>query len=480
MAERGRLDLGAVAGIVCEETGDATGLIEEMLRTMKHRGTQTGTASLEPTIPSDPQAAIGCASHQNPEARIAASQERAVAVDGSFFETKESSQARFVLAQFKDRSVRSTVASLLGSVGGYSCLILRGKGVLAFRDINGLKSLYVSHYQGNVAFASERKALWKIGLKETERVHPGQLYSTAHRKMTRVSVGSPPRLPQEMPLTLSSASSRLSTLLTKSIRRVTRNVDKVAVAFSGGLDSAVTATLAKIAGRNVELISVGLPGSSELSTADRCAKDLGLRFTLETFATDLLEEYVQRVIWLIEEPNLMKVSIAVPLHWAAMVAAKRGYKVMLCGQGSDELYGGYYKYARTLDEKGPKALRAELYRSVLQASEVNYERDDQATAPSGVELRTPFADREVIKFSLGIPTELKVKPGNDLTRKWVLRDVAKRLGLPEETVWKRKKAIQHGTGVENAIRKIAKSRNLTTDEYLLRVHRDVVRLESMP
>lgn len=359
-------------------------------------------------------------------------------------------------------------------------MILSGNGLLAFRDLNGMKPLYLSHHKGTVAFASERKALWRIGLKVTERTHPGHLYSAAQRKLTEVRIGSLPRLPREVPMSLSRASVQLSSLLAKSIRRVTRKVDRVAVAFSGGLDSAVTAKLASLEDQKVQLISVGLPDSSELSTAERCAQDLGLPFTVETFAPTLLEEYVRRIVWLIEEPNLMKVSVAVPLHWAAMVAAKRGYRVMLCGQGSDELYGGYYKYARTLDEKGLRAVRAELYRSVLQASEVNYERDDQATAPLGVELRTPFADLDVIKFSLGIPTELKVKPGNDLTRKWVLREVAKRLALPDEIVWKRKKAIQHGTGVENAIRKLAKSRNLTSDEYLFQIHQDVIKLESMP
>jgi asparagine synthase (glutamine-hydrolysing) len=257
------------------------------------------------------------------------------------------------------------------------------------------------------------------------------------------------------------------------------NKDSVAVGFSGGLDSAVVAELAKNAAK-VELISVGLVGSSELVTAEKYAHQIDLPVTIEPFEPDSLEDYVRRVVWLIEEPNLMKVSVAIPLHWAAMVAARLGHSVMLCGQGSDELYGGYYKYAKLLDTKGRRALVNALYRSVIQASEVNYERDEQATAPFGVELRTPFADLDVIRFSLTIPSNYKVKAGNDVTRKWILRSVAKGLGLPDDIVWRRKKAIQHGTGVENAIRKLAKNQNLTVDSYLSKIHADVKDLESMP
>jgi asparagine synthase (glutamine-hydrolysing) len=254
----------------------------------------------------------------------------------------------------------------------------------------------------------------------------------------------------------------------------------VAVAFSGGLDSAVTALLAKQANLEVELLSTGLRGSTELQTVEKYAKALDLPISIETYEPDSLDPFIRRIIWLIEEHDLMRVSIAVPLHWAAMLAARRGHSVMLCGQGSDELYGGYYKYAKILDNEGRRALASSLYRSIIEAPQVNYERDEQATCPSGVELRTPFANLEIIDFSFRIPLEFKVKTGNDLTRKWVLRAAALKAGLPDEMVWKRKKAIQHGTGVENAIRKLARKQRLTTDEYLANVGKSISRQEEMP
>ena len=252
------------------------------------------------------------------------------------------------------------------------------------------------------------------------------------------------------------------------------------MAFSGGLDSAVTAVMAKNLGVDLQAISVGLDGSPEISMVEKFADQIGLPITVEKFNSDSLEEYVKRVLWLIEEPNLMKVSVAIPLHWAAMVAARHGHRIMLCGQGSDELYGGYSKYATTLRSKGREALKAQLYRSVIESSLVNYERDEQATSPFPIELRTPFSDPDLIRFSLSIPSEFKVKDGEDVTRKWILREVARAVGVPEEIAWRRKKAIQHGTGVEKAIVKLAKNSELKPDAYLSRTFEDVIKNESMP
>jgi asparagine synthase (glutamine-hydrolysing) len=281
-------------------------------------------------------------------------------------------------------------------------------------------------------------------------------------------------------MTIDKAASELTLHLVRAMRVITRGVDRVSVGFSGGLDSAVTAAIAKRLGKEVELVSVGLVGSSELQTVEGYARQLDLPITVETFNPDLLEGTVKRVVWLIEETNFMKVSVAIPLYWAAMLASRRGHRILLCGQGSDELYGGYSKYARILDTKGRRALTTALYRSVLDAALVNYERDDQAVSPSGVELRTPFADPDLIRFSLTIPTEHKVKKGNDLVRKWVLREAARRLSLPEEIIWRRKKAIQHGTGVENAIRKVARKEGLSIEAYLSNVYTAVARDASMP
>jgi len=461
--------LTAIAGAICK-VNDSRDYVDEMLSALKHRGTQTKTRIIQTQSET---ITIGCASSTQPTFRFNFSPKTTVALDGTLYHVKESNQARYIL------NTVTKVQNPRPAPGGYSAICTRNQQLLAFRDINGLKPLYYAKRKGLVALASERKALWKVGFRDTQRILPGHLYSISSLKLSGKCVARYSR-PVEQRMTIDKAASQLTSHLIRAMRIITRGVNRVAVAFSGGLDSAVTAAIAKRLCKNVELVSVGLSESSELQTAEKYARLLDIPITVESFSPDLLEEYVRRIVWLIEESNFMKVSVAIPLHWASMLAANHGHTIMLCGQGSDELYGGYAKYARILDFKGRRALAGALYRSVLDAALVNCERDDQATSPSGVELRTPFADPDLIRFSLTIPTEYKVRNGNDVVRKWVLRAAAKRLSLPEQLIWRRKKAIQHGTGVENEIRRLSKNRGLSLESYLADIYRQVARDDTMP
>jgi len=469
--------LGAIVDVTTNGGHNTESLLELMLDSLKHRG----TIHEKRTLKEDGYTSIlACATHKSDPPELAQSQTTAVVVDGSFYEHPECGAAEFVHERVaKSSSNLKPLKQILTEIGGFACIIFHKKQTYAFRDVNGLRPLYYAHSKRLTAVASERKALWRVGLKSVQRIPPGYICILSKSSMKKTRVVEFKR-PSERRMSIDEASANLESLLTHSIQRITNKIGKIAVAFSGGLDSALTAALAKRQGVKLEAVSVGLPGSPELSSVETFAQQLDLPITVETFSSDSLEEYVRRVLWLIEEPNLMKVSVAVPLHWAAMVAARRGCSVMLCGQGSDELYGGYAKYARILGSEGRGALVKQLYRSVIESSQVNYERDDQACAPFGVELRTPFSDLDVIRFSLTVPSKFKVKEESDVTRKWVLREVAKHLGLPDEITWRRKKAIQHGTGVENAIRGLAKRQGLTVDHYLLKLYEGVIRLESMP
>jgi asparagine synthase (glutamine-hydrolysing) len=461
--------LTALAAVYTNETQDGEELVRIMLSAMQHRGREPSIVRNE----ENPNITLGLARTLNQQG-ILESDHGTIALDGTFFKHGKKGSAYTALQQ----SLKG-FTSITAIPGAFSLLYAHKNKLQAIRDPNGLRPLYYSHNNSLTIIASERKALWRIGERQVERILPGHLYSVTKQQLAKKSLFKLQR-PVEKRMTMEHASTTLKRLLIKSTQLITNDVKRVAVAFSGGLDSAITALLAKRRNLDVELISTGLTGSQELRTVKKFAQELNLPISVETYEADVLEQYVRRILWLIEEPDLMKVSIAIPLHWAATLASRRGHSVLLCGQGSDELYGGYSRYARILDTEGPRALTTELYRSLVQSPQVNYERDEQATNPTGIELRTPFANLDVIHFSLQLPLKFKVKKGNDIMRKWVLRETARKTGLPENLVSRRKKAIQHGTGVENAIKKLARAQQLTPDAYLWKVYETLRDQEAMP
>jgi len=469
-------NLNGILG-VWATSADNNSIVESMADALKHRGNLRRVESI--TGEKGGSVTLGCIWHEGTVKEFVRTRTTSVVVNGSFYETRSGTSAGRVLRRAGSVSALAAVSEATREIGGFAGLVGQRDRLFAFRDINGLKPLYLAHSPRLTAFASERKALWRVGFKRPEPVTPGSTIGLTRDGIAKRRIVQFSR-PRERKVSFKQASDTVLRLLSTSIRRITRRAGKVCVAFSGGLDSALTAALATEAGVEIEAVSVGLAGSPEILTVEKFADQLGLPIRVETFQADSIEEYVRRVLWLIEEPNMMKLSVAIPLHWAAMVAARHGYDTILCGQGSDELYGGYSKYANTLGLRGREALRNQLYTSVIESSTVNYERDDQATSLFPVELRTPFADPDLIEFSLTIPSEFKVRDGTDVTRKWVLREVARKAEVPEDIVWRRKKAIQHGTGVEKAILKLAKRSGLKPEEYLHTTFRQVGMMESIP
>jgi len=140
--------------------------------------------------------------------------------------------------------------------------------------------------------------------------------------------------------------------------------------------------------------------------------------------------------------------------------------VMLAGQGSDELFGGYKRYLNTYSTLGSEGLEAQLFHDVSTAYQTNYERDNKICAFHGVELRLPFADYSLSTYALTIAAELKIASKQDAVRKHVLRQAALKLGLPRFMAEKPKKAIQYATGVAKTLKKLARNNGLPLKTFL--------------
>jgi asparagine synthetase B (glutamine-hydrolysing) len=92
-----------------------------------------------------------------------------------------------------------------------------------------------------------------------------------------------------------------------------------------------------------------------------------------------------------------------------------------------------------------------------------------------VEIRLPFATYEIVKFAIDLPIELKIEPSDHTLRKLVVRQTARNFGLPEATINRPKKAMQYGTGVNDALHRLAKRKHLTLKEYTYKTFQNALK-----
>jgi asparagine synthase (glutamine-hydrolysing) len=373
-----------------------------------------------------------------------------------------------VLGPDPQKNASSIIETLEGS---YAFAIACQDKIIAGRDTIGTIPLYYGENEAISAVASERKALWAIGIEATKSFPPGNLALISAHGFTFQSIKTitqPPLKPTDM----KTATEHLQTLLLESMKERLSGIKKAAVAFSGGLDSSLIATLAKTCGIEAQLITVGLKNQCELHHAEASARALELPLHIQTYTQDDVEQTLPKVLWLIEEPDVMKAGVAIPIFWTAEIASELGFHILLAGQGADELFAGYQRYLKDYED-GVEALRSSLYHDVITCHEKNFQRDNQACSFHKVELRLPFADQDVVNFSLSLPVNLKIESPEDNLRKRVLRRTAQSLGLPQFIVNKTKKAIQYATGVNKALRRLARRENLTLREYVKKAFQKV-------
>ena len=479
--------MGAIVAVVNKGGENAVPNVVIMLRELTHRGVDAhgvATPSSTTTAKSiedmkieklSSPVALGhnlsrIFSRDHPQPLLG--EDFALVFEGHLFPLSGASEVDEIREKLELRPQRNAGSIIKELEGSYAFAIAHAEKVIAGRDMFGTNSLYYGENETACAIASERKALWSLGIKNVKSFPPGNLavISTNGVAFQPIKTVTQPPLKS---IHMDTAAKHLQNLLLESTGKRVSDLKKVAVAFSGGLDSSIIAALAKTCGIDVHLISVGLKDQAEVEYAKATAERLDLPLHLETFTVDDVEQVLPKVLWLIEESNAVKVSIAIPFYWTAEIASKMRCRVLLAGQGSDELFGGYHRYLGTYGQFDITAVQKAMYHDVASCYEKNFQRDAQVCSFHKVELLLPFVDREVVQFALGLPVSLKIKSAEDRLRKRVLRRVAENLELPQFIVNKPKKAIQYTTGVNKTLRRLARKESLTLQEYVKRVFRTV-------
>ena len=350
--------------------------------------------------------------------------------------------------------------------GVYSFFLLNNAWIAVGRDPMGIQPLYYGENSKLAAFATNRKVLWKIGIENISSFPPGNI-SFLNKSGFKFKVVKTLTFSKPVSITIDQATDQLKTILYESVRRRVKDLKKVAVAFSGGLDSSLIAFIAREMGVNVSLLHVSLENEIETEVAIQAAEALNLPLHVDLYKDSDVEKILPKVVRLIEESDPVKTAIGVPFFWVSEKTAEAGYKILLAGQGADELFGGYQRYVAQYCQEGNESTQKMMFRDVTNIHKSNLERDMKITSFNDVELRLPFGSYDLAEFALSLPLEYKIEPKPDTLRKLILRKLAVDLGLPSFIVEKPKKAVQYGTGINNAIKRIAKNNGKTVNEYII-------------
>lgn len=478
-----------MAAVVSKKHADAYAAIVTMLDALKHRGSDAfGVASQHEVVTKnaleelrrehiDSDALIGhillrlSSTDKIQPIRMGAF---AHVFEGRLFPPPEGGEP-LQLSGEKSACLEDEATRLIQTCdGSYVFAVAGTESVLAGRDTVGTCPLYFGENRDFCAVGSERKALRRIGIAKIDCFPPGTLAlirkTGFHFETARVIT-----LPPTQRTVRSKAAEQLETLLLQSTQERISDAEEVAVAFSGGIDSSLIASLAKLCKARIHLIYVTLDDMRETANAKQAAEALGLPLHVAEYTLKDVEEVLPQVLWLIEEPDPVNIGIGIPVFWAAEQASKLGLHVLLAGQGADELFGGYRRYIDDLMSEGRAGLQQRLYDDVVSLPAKSFQRDNKVCAFHRVELRMPFADLEVIELALRIPIEMKVASPMDDLRKGILRMTATNLGIPDFIAEKPKKAIQYTSGVNNAIRKLAKRDHLTMRRYVEKLFTETCR-----
>ena len=320
------------------------------------------------------------------------------------------------------------------------------------RDPIGIIPLYFGKGpDGGLWVASEMKALTPV-CDDVQIFPPGHVWSSGE------SAPRPFYRRDWMDGDLPQGEYRPADLkaeLTRSVHRHLMGDVPYGLLISGGLDSSVIAAMAMQHARTrvddggkseawwprVHSFSIGLDGSPDLAAAQKVADAIGTVHHGLTFTIQEGLDAVSEVIRHIETYDVTTIRASTPMYLMARKIKAMGIKMVLSGEGADELFGGYLYFHMAPDAQ---EFHEETVRKVLGLHQYDCARANKSMMAWGIEARVPFLDREFIDYAMGLNPEVKMG-GPGKIEKSVIRE-AFRGDLPEEILFRQKEQFSDGVG----------------------------------
>ena len=256
---------------------------------------------------------------------------------------------------------------------------------------------------------------------------------------------------------MDSTAEKLEIEFWKAIGKSTKGLEKAGVLFSAGVDSAVIAKAVSARVPKTVLFCAGLENSQDLKFAEKSSEQMNLELVEKIISEKEVKPallQVRKILAPLQLDDSLNLQIGVSEFFAMKAAKQAGFNVIFMGQGADELFAGYDRFRKTVEEKGIKAVNAECKRLFAKAARVDLKRDKAIAESFGLELRLPFCEKEFAEFCLKIPAKEKIHSQNDLLRKHALRKLAEKIGVPEISYSRLKKAMQYGSSVGKKVIKL--------------------------
>lgn len=331
---------------------------------------------------------------------------------------------------------------------------------LIVRDPIGVIPLYIGRdKEGKIYCASELKALEGF-CDSYEPFLPGHCYIGSEGVMKRWYTRDWMKYDESLPETVSSETyqqevTAVHDALEDAVRRQLMSDVPYGVLLSGGLDSSVISAIAKqFAAKRIETdgqkdawwpqlhsFAVGLEGSPDLAKAREVADFIGtvhheIHYTIQEGL-----DAIRDVIYYIETYDVTTVRASTPMYLLARVIKSMGIKMVLSGEGADEVFGGYLYFHKAPDAR---AFHEETVRKLSKLYLYDCLRANKSLSAWGVEGRVPFLDKEFLDVAMRIHPASKMCPGKTIEKK-VVREAFAHL-LPESVAWRQKEQFSDGVG----------------------------------
>jgi asparagine synthase (glutamine-hydrolysing) len=332
--------------------------------------------------------------------------------------------------------------------GIFAFVVIDGYKFMAGRDPIGVKPLYYGYdKEGRMYFTTEMKVIADQCVK-MEAFPPGHFFTPETGFVRYYN----PEWADEKVCTNDFDPEKLrNTLIWATEKRLMSDVP-LGVLLSGGLDSSLIASITKRAIKNpkqeLHSFSVGFyPEAPDLKYAKQVADFIGTTHHEVIVSIDEGIAALEKVIWHLETYDITTIRAATPMYFLSKYITDMGIKVVLSGEGADEIFGGYLYFHNAPSDI---EFQKETISRVFRLSTADCLRADKATMAHGLEARVPFLDKGFLKVAMAIDPKFKRpdKP-NGKMEKWILRkafDTKDNPYLPDEILWRQKEQFSDGVG----------------------------------